>query len=343
MISGAFSLCSQAISLGFLPRLKVDHTSSTHRGQIYIQSVNWPLFVLTMILCLGFRTSSSITNAYGLCVCIVTCITSTLFLLVCYYNKRLPCWAQVLYFVLIVPVDIIFLCANFSKIPTGGWVPVIVSIVVSGCMLIWRYGKALEGECVKDNALTKEQVIRLLENDKQSVNIQKENGELALTMEAEKQLSFLRAPGFGVFVGPQGDDAPHVFTDYTEMTNTCPSTVIFLHLQRSFEPVVSPDKRYTVVQHGAGIYTVQALFGYDEANPDVVSCLDPLGDVIGDRNKVTYYFSGEKIVPKLGLNYFKRKIVTFFCFMHSNVAGPTANLVVPEGRVIQIGKLIELK
>jgi len=140
MITGCFSLVSQAISLGFFPPVTVRHTSKNIIGQIYIPEVNYFLMILTVLVIVGFGQSSSITQAYGFTVCSVMCLTTVLYTMVMRYTWNYPWWKISPFFFFLI-VDSFFLASNAAKIPNGGWVSVMFGFFFSCIMLIWYYGE----------------------------------------------------------------------------------------------------------------------------------------------------------------------------------------------------------
>ncbi|MCU1399232.1 MAG: kup, partial [Acidimicrobiales bacterium] len=143
LISGAFSLTVQAVQLDYLPRVKILHTSSTHRGQVYVPLVNWALMVGCIGLVITFRSSKNLAAAYGIAVTTTMAITTLLFYVVCVYRWS---WSRRRALAVCIPlfiIDLAFLGANIPKIPRGGWFPLLVAFGLVIQMTTWRRGREL--------------------------------------------------------------------------------------------------------------------------------------------------------------------------------------------------------
>lgn len=166
VISGAFSVTSQAVELGWLPRLRIRHTSALESGQIYVPQVNNALMVGVVLTVLGFESSSNLAYAYGIAV------TATMGLTTClafYYFRYVAKWP--LYFIAplslaFLIVDLSFLSANMTKVLQGGWLPIIVALLLVAVMETWRRGRKHLSEQMLDGALPLETLLRQAENDK---------------------------------------------------------------------------------------------------------------------------------------------------------------------------------
>jgi len=140
LISGSFSLAAQAVNLRIVPPLTVKHTSKEVGGQIFVPFVNYLVMILTLLLAFGFQTSASITNAYGFTVCMMMAITTVCYAIaiVCYFRKSI--FLAMLFF-LFMFFDSLFLGAVSYKVPQGGWVAIMIAVVLSFSMLVWMYGE----------------------------------------------------------------------------------------------------------------------------------------------------------------------------------------------------------
>src|SRR5205085_726 len=153
VISGAFSVTHQAVQLGFLPRLKTEHTSEKAAGQIYIPAVNWGLLVMVIVLVLGFRESGKLASAYGIAVTgtmlITTMMLGVLLFQVWKWNRLLAA-ATIGTFLL---VDGTFFASNITKIPDGGWFPLLVAAVSFTVLTTWAKGRGLMQARLQESAL----------------------------------------------------------------------------------------------------------------------------------------------------------------------------------------------
>ena len=142
VISGAFSMSSEAARLGLLPRLGVRHTSKSEGGQIYIPEINWILFAGVLALILIFQTSSKLATAYGLAVTGTFLLTTSLFLVLAHRAWHWPMWALILFGVIVGGVELSIFSANLLKIAFGGWIPLMFATIVVIIMTTWRRGTA---------------------------------------------------------------------------------------------------------------------------------------------------------------------------------------------------------
>jgi KUP system potassium uptake protein len=146
VITGAYSMTQQAIQLGLLPRLVIRRTSATEKGQIYMPTVNWLLFIAVLFLTASFRSSSALASAYGIAVTGTMVVTVILASVVAHYYWKWPLWRTALIMIPFLIVDLVFLGANLLKIVEGGWLPLVVGAAMLLVMLTWRRGTSLLGD-----------------------------------------------------------------------------------------------------------------------------------------------------------------------------------------------------
>ncbi|MGQ0714280.1 MAG: KUP/HAK/KT family potassium transporter, partial [Gemmatimonadaceae bacterium] len=153
LISGAFSLTQQAVQLGYMPRMTIRHTSAREAGQIYIPEVNKALAVGTLLLVVGFRSSGALGGAYGVAVTGTMAITTVLFVAVARQRWNWKPWQVVTFFLFFFTIDIAFFSSNLLKVPHGGWVPLLVALIVFTLMTTWKRGRALLGNILRRSSL----------------------------------------------------------------------------------------------------------------------------------------------------------------------------------------------
>ena len=141
MISGAFSLTQQAIQLGFIPRLKIQHTSETAAGQIYIPSINWGLMIMVLLLVLTFQSSTNLAGAYGIAVTGAMTIDTFLLVVVLFNLWRWKIYYALPLLVVFFIVDFAYLGANLTKVPDGGWAPLLIGAVIFTMLTTWARGR----------------------------------------------------------------------------------------------------------------------------------------------------------------------------------------------------------
>src|SRR6478736_4643309 len=228
VISGAFSVTQQAIQLGFMPRLRIVHTSSRAAGQIYIPSVNWALMIMVMCLVLTFRTSSNLAAAYGIAVSgamlIDTCLIGVVLFGLWHWNKLAASVVVAAFFM----VDGAYFAANMTKIPDGGWFPLLVGFIIFTLLTTWARGRALMIERMREAAMPVQVFVRSAVN------------------------SASRVPGTAVFMTSAADGVPHALLHNLKHNKVLHERVILLTVKIEDVPFVDSGKRVWLEDIGQG-------------------------------------------------------------------------------------------
>jgi KUP system potassium uptake protein len=275
VISGAFSLTQQASQLGYLPRLRIDHTSEKRVGQIYVPWVNWALLVAVLALVFIFRSSNALAYAYGMAVtCTITC-TTLLFFYIARKKWNKPLWMVIPAASVLLLVDVMFVAVNLTKFVRGAWVPLLVGIVVFTVLITWQQGRRIV-----------------------TAKRRQEEGPLAdlVTKLHSKQLP--RVPGAAIFLNRGKETAPLALRANVEHNHVLHEHVVILSLETVPAPHVPPGQRIIAIDDlgytDDRIVHVTAKFGYMDT-PDVPSLLSLLDDaeVKGslERDEVSYFLS----------------------------------------------------
>jgi len=314
VISGAFSLTKQAIQLGYLPRLRVTHTSATHSGQIYIAPVNWMLMVCTIGLVAGFQSSSRLAAAYGIAVTSTMTIASLLFYTVARQHfgwSRLKAGVPVAIFVL---VDLSFFSANIAKIFHGAWFPLVIGGLFFTSMLTWERGREVLWEQVKQLMPTFRRMRTDLEDTEHH-----------------------RVSGQAVFLTGSADRVPPAFVTNLRHNRTVYDQTIFLHIDAANVPYV-PNLEKTKVEHlGSGFYWVNARYGFME-EPRVEALLTlAQGQGLPTRFDDLRFFLGRERLVLGEKTEMARWRSVLFLLMSRNSIDPTVFFQVPADRTIEIG------
>lgn len=266
LISGAFSLTSQGIALGLLPRLKIKQTHADHVGQIYIPFINWALFVGCIALVLSFRTSSNLANAYGLAEAGVMIATTLSMILIAYKLWRWKLAVALVAFVPILLFDINFLVANSLKFLQGGFVPVTVGLILFTIMRTWRWGRKHWRETLAKHAkMTIGEVLARKQRQKHSL----ERSLLLLTHEKQAM--------------NKNDQAPALLQLFINQYHLLPKHVICLNIHQTRHPYIDDDDRYIIKEFennhkkGVSFLTITAQFGFMEA-PNVEKVIQDIAD-----------------------------------------------------------------
>src|SRR5437899_8948170 len=245
IISGAFSLTRQAVQLGYIPRLQIEHTSSREIGQIYVPSVNKLLAVLTIALVLYFQTASNLAGAYGVALSTLMALTTVMFYVMSRYVWwwSLPKAAAVSGTFLVV--DLTFLLANSLKIWHGGWVPLAIAIALYFVMITWKKGR----EILAKRMMEKTVPIKLLLAD----------------LAAEPPI---RVPGTAVFMSGSPDGTPPAMVHNLTHNKVLHEKIVFLTIITEDGPHVGAERRVTVKRSGKGFHSVTARYGFMQ-DPDI--------------------------------------------------------------------------
>jgi len=334
LISGAYSLTQQAIQLGFCPRLRIVHTSSTARGQIYMPDVNVLLWVACIALVLVYRSSDRLAATYGVAVSGTMLVTSILYMVVAREQWKQPLWRVLGLGLLFVVVDAAFLGANLIKLPSGGWVPLVLASGAYLFMTTWSTGRRRLTAIVKENTLP---------------------FDLFLPDIARRKPP--RVPGTAVFLTSEASGAPPVLLHHLKHNKVLHDKVILMSVVTEEIPAVDEDERVQCEVLGQGFYKVIAHYGFMES-PDVPAALSLLSRPGLDGNPVaikpmetSFYLGRETLivsrntpptapVPEaIGRMSMWRK--RLFALMTRNARSATTFFGLPPNRVVELGAQIQ--
>ncbi len=318
VISGAFSLTRQAVQLGYLPRLKILHTSSKQIGQIYLPAVNLALMIACIGLVLGFRTSGNLAAAYGVAVTTDMVFTTILFAAVARMRWRWGLWATGLLTFALLLVDLSYWFANLPKIPHGGWFPLAVAGTVFIAMTTWKRGRRILA------ARYRELVIPM--------------DDFLLKVAAEDPL---RVPGTAVYMNSFPYGTPPALHNNLKHNKVLHERIVMLCLLPGERPVVVGD-RCDVSDYGQGIYQITASYGFTE-DPDVPALLAgrDLGGQLLDLEETTFFLGRETLVPTRrpgGMPIWRERL---FAWMTRSAQRAASYFQIPSDRVIEIGSQID--
>jgi KUP system potassium uptake protein len=321
IISGAYSLTQQAMQLGFLPRMRVLHTASHEKGQIYIPVVNWLLAAGTLAAVLMFGSSDALGGAYGIAVSMLMAVTTVLAALVALkwgYNPLLVVAVNGFFLAL----ELVFVAANMTKLVEGGWFPLLMAGVIAFLMLTWRTGW------------------RLLEHERSKMR-QREDEFITWVLENPP----IRLPGAAAIFTAASTGIPLGLTHHLRHNRVLHERVLLLATTGVDVPRVPPEQRIKLVPVGAGITRVILHFGFMET-PNIMdglkrACLDP--ELRGiDPHNITYYFRRVMVIPTdkpSGMAAWRKSL---FAAMHLNANLPAVYFGVPATQVVEVGVEVEI-
>jgi KUP system potassium uptake protein len=323
LISGAFSITRQGIQLGYVPRLEIRHTSVTEEGQIYIPEVNWFIAVGCLLVVVAFKNTSNLGAAYGIAVTGTMFITTLLFDVVARLRFRWESWKATTVTSIFLIVDVAFLAANLVKVQNGGWVPLVLGIMLFLLMMTWKRGRILLTQRLADGTMP-----------------------ISLFLEGVEKSSVHRVTGTAVFMTGSDDGVPAVLLHHLKHNKVLHERVLLVSVKTADVPETSAAERVRVTSLGHGFWRVVASYGFMQTPnvPNVLEVVDQMG--IRCKPMETSYFLGrERLIPvaaragdRIVLSRW-RKIV--FAIMARNARSATEFFCIPPNRVVELGTQIE--
>jgi KUP system potassium uptake protein len=314
LISGAYSLTMQAVQLGYLPRMRVDHTSPREFGQIYVPAVNWILMVATVGLVVAFGSTSSLAAAYGVAVTTTMVITTVLLYVIMRQRWRWSRTAALSLTALFLVVDLSFFGANILKVPDGGWFPLLIGLIVFTMMITWKRGRAALASRLKRAELPIERFIGSITEHPQP-----------------------RVPGTAVYMFPESGATPPALLTNLQYNEVLHETIVLVSVNVVRRARVPQVERATVHPLGEGFFQIDLKYGFMEG-PDVPLAL---GNIVStefgfDPTDATYVLGRETIIPShaTSLAGWREHL---FAGMHRNAASAAQFFSLPADRVVEIG------
>jgi KUP system potassium uptake protein len=319
VITGAYSLVRQAMHLNFLPRLEVRHTSEEMAGQIFMPQVNFLLLVAVVLLVLGFRSSSSLSTAYGIAITGQMLLTSLLLFVVMW---RLWKWNVLLSMVVVVPlltVDIGFFLANLAKFHEGGWVPALVAAILGLLMTTWILGRKRLSDKTKRDEVPLEFLVENLAKKKPMI-----------------------VPGTAVFLTSDITGAPTALLHSLKHYKVLHEHNVILTIVTAETPRVADDEKVKIDAYNDLFYRVVVTFGYMET-PNIPKAL-ALARKLGwkfDIMSTSFFLSRRSLKPSVkgGLPFWVDRL---FIALAKNATDATEYFHIPTGRVVEIGTQVLL-
>ena len=319
VISGAFSVTRQAMQLGFVPRMEVQHTSENEAGQIYLPAVNWGLMVAVMILVLGFKTSNNLAAAYGIAVTGDMVITSILATVVVAKGWKWGWPRACALFACFLSVELVFLAANILKIPDGGWFPLVAGVGVFVLMTTWKRGRELL-----------------------AARLQGERLELSSFIESLSSSMPTRVYGTSVFLNADPTGVPHALLHNLMHNKVLHERVVLVSVKFYDVPYVPDIDRVEVLQLKENFWSVIVQYGFMDAPniPEALNLCTAAGLEFSSL-ETSYFIGRETLIPRLNseMAFWREKI---FVAMFRNAGSATAFFKIPSNRVVELGTQVVL-
>ena len=318
VISGAFSVTQQAIQLGFMPRLRITHTSESAAGQIYIPVINWALMVMVILLVLMFGSSSNLAAAYGIAVTgamlIDAVLISVVLLSLWKWNRLLAVGLLALFFT----VDLAYFGANMLKVPDGGWFPLLVGAVAFTMLTTWAKGRQLLLSRMDEASLPMEIFIK------------------------SAATSATRVPGTAVFMTSSASGVPHALLHNLKHNKVLHERVILLTVKIQDVPYVPEEKRAETQDYTAGFYRVIIHYGFmEDVNvPAELSRLEGCGPACKMMD-TSFFLARQTLIAssRPGMAVWREKL---FSWMLRNAESAMEFFKLPTNRVVELGSQVEI-
>jgi KUP system potassium uptake protein len=325
VISGAFSVSRQALRLGFLPHLRIRHTSA-HEGQVYVPSINWGLFAAVLAVTLIFRASARLATAYGVAVTGTFLITTALLLIVARRGWHWPTWRVVVLGVVFGAIELTYFAANLTKVAHGGWLTLLIALGVFTVMLTWQHGRVIV-----------------------TARRHELEGPLPAFIDKCHAGAVTRVPGTAVFPHPSKDTTPLALRANLQLNHVLHERVVLLEGRTEHVPHVPWEERLTIDDLGDptdGIVQITARFGFQDATdfPEVLRRAAALGtgELRGlDPDDASFFVSRINLrrTALPGMSTWRK--VLFISLAH-NAASQTEFLQLPDDRTVVMSSQVDL-
>jgi KUP system potassium uptake protein len=321
VITGAFSVTRQAIQLGYIPRLKILHTSERTIGQIYMPFVNWILFVAVVLLVIGFQTSDRLAGAYGIAVAATMVIEVMLAAVVARLIWKWSPLTVALVMGSMAAVDLTFFLSNATKILHGGWFPLLVGTAIFAMLMTWKRGRTLMFRRLSEQGIPLKPFLEGLEAHPPQ-----------------------RVTGTAIFMTSTPNTVPHALLHNLKHNKVIHEKTVFLTIVTHDVPSVPPEDRVQFERLLNGFYRIEAWYGFKEqADIDEIlnSCRVRYG-LSFDVMDTSFFLSRETVIPTAdtpGMAFWRDHL---FAWMTRNAVRATDYFNIPANRVVELGTHIEI-
>jgi len=318
VISGAFSVTQQAIQLGFIPRLRITHTSEHAAGQIYIPVVNWALLTMVILLVVTFGSSSNLAAAYGIAVTGAMAIDTVLISVVLFSLWKWPLWRALPLLVIFVTIDLLYFSANLLKVPDGGWFPLLIGAIAFTLLTTWAKGRKLMIDRMAEASLPIEVFIK------------------------SAATSAARVPGTAVFMTTSMTGVPHALLHNLKHNKVLHERVMLLTVRIEDVPFVTGERRIETKDYGAGFFRIILRYGFME-EIDVPTALGQVTKC-GPQFKMmdtSFFLARQTLIASArpGMAIWREKL---FAWMLRNAESAMEFFKLPTNRVVELGSQVEI-
>ncbi|MET0361493.1 MAG: potassium transporter Kup [Sphingobium sp.] len=318
VITGLFSVVQQAVQLGLMPRVKITHTSVSAAGQIYVPAANWALMIMVILLILTFGKSSNLAAAYGIAVTgtmfITTCMMGVLFRHVWMWPRKVTIPMLAVFFL----ADGAYFASNLTKVPDGGWFPLLIGFIAFTLLTTWARGRKLMQDRLRESAMPIPVFVASAAN------------------------SAVRVAGTAIFMTSAADGVPHALLHNLKHNKVLHDRVVLLTVHIADVPVVPEDKRYKIDDLGHGFFRLVLKYGFmEEANvPEALSRVQGCGQTF-KMMETSFFLARQTLLPSArpGMAIWREKI---FAWMLRNAESAMEFFRLPTNRVVELGSQVEI-
>ncbi|WP_338245449.1 potassium transporter Kup [Aurantiacibacter hainanensis] len=318
VISGAFSITHQAIQLGFVPRLSIRHTSDEHSGQIYIPVINWALMCAVILLVLTFQNSSNLAAAYGIAVTGAVTIDTLLMAVLFVGVWKWKWWVAAPVVLVFLIVDGAYFAANLTKVPEGGWFPLLVGAIAFTLLTTWAKGRQLMRQRMTEAGLPLD------------IFAKSARGSTA------------RVPGTAIFMNSGSKGTPSALLHNIKHNKVLHERVIVLTVQIADVPYVDESERCSIEELGDGFFRVILYYGFMQETdvPEALQRREMCGGPF-DMMKTSFFLSRQTLLSaeNPGMMVWREKL---FAWMMRNATTPMEFFRLPTNRVVELGSQVEI-
>ncbi|MDQ9010625.1 potassium transporter Kup [Acinetobacter gerneri] len=321
VISGVFSMANQAIQLRYLPRLTVHHTSDVEQGQIYIPFINWILYVSILLLILIFQTSANLANAYGVAVTMTMLCDTILITFLAYGFWRWKKWKVALFAIPFLLIDLIFIASTSLKIFSGGWVPMLIGVIVFTVLMTWRTGREIVFNRLEKDALPLELFIK-------SVSLSDET---------------IFVPGEAIFLTGTPNMVPHAMLHNIKHNKVLHERNILVTVITRDVPFVPDQERVRVEVLDDRFQRIFVYYGFKD-QPNIPQALELAYKQLSqdfDMMQMSFFISRDRLIHTVGdgMSPWREKL---FISMQRNTSPVSDFYQIPPNRVVEMGSQIEI-
>jgi KUP system potassium uptake protein len=319
VISGAFSLTRQAVQLGYLPRIRIRHTSEREIGQIYIPSVNWMIMLAAIGLVLAFQRSTELAAAYGIAVTATMGITTTHIAVYAKDRWGWPLIGSIGFALFFLCFDLSFFGANLVKVLDGGWFPLVAALLIFTFMSTWRLGRSILTGRLAEQGMTLDDFMLQLSGNR-----------------------IPRVPGTAIFMSRNAGGVPTTLLHNIKHNKVVHKIVVLLTVETEDRPHLEKKERYEWQELGHGVFRLTIHFGFME-DPDIPTALERIGTQHVSFNPMTtsYFLGRETLIPtrQPGMAIWREHL---FAWMMRNSSSAVGYFSLPPNQVIELGAQVEL-